>query len=230
MMDLTLKAIQAFTISTSTLSLTAGVVGTDGKIPSEGLQCHHGLETVGIPSKGHIKLVTGLALPTTRPSNSGLSSPASPSLPLTFRFLLVDLILSPDARQLAYIKNTNDVSKICICDTPPVVLTQARVCIPQTSFIPALTLLMYTGHCTQKSTLDHLLHVRLSFFYLLHHSPIAIIVVSCNSSSSCRVSHTTNICYNYSAETSAYERPAATLFPSPRQISSLLPSYECITA
>jgi WD40 repeat protein len=41
------------------------------------------------------------------------------------------LILSPDARQLAYMIDTKDDCKICICNAPPDVLTQARVCIPQ---------------------------------------------------------------------------------------------------
>ncbi|KAG1883363.1 hypothetical protein F4604DRAFT_286071 [Suillus subluteus] len=62
------------------------------------------------------------------PSSSGLSSPASSSLPLISN----RLTLSPDSRQLAYTtspKNDSDY-KICVCDTPPDVLTQARVHIP----------------------------------------------------------------------------------------------------
>lgn len=61
----------------------------------------------------------------------------------------------------------------------------------------------------QKSTLDDLLHVRISFFDSLNHSPIAIIAVSCYSSSSWSAPQTTNSCHTYGPETSAYKRPAA---------------------
>ncbi|KAG2750119.1 hypothetical protein P692DRAFT_201864861 [Suillus brevipes Sb2] len=95
MMDLTLKAIQAFTIGTKWWDLME-------KFHRSGLQCHHGLETVGIPSKGHIKLVTGIAL-----SFDGalLSSTSNDKTIELWAFESRQLLASFD---LAYIKNTND--------------------------------------------------------------------------------------------------------------------------
>jgi hypothetical protein len=37
------------------------------------------------------------------------------------------LLLSPNSHQLAYTTRTEDNDKICICDTPPDILAQARV-------------------------------------------------------------------------------------------------------
>jgi hypothetical protein len=64
------------------------------------------------------------------------------------------------------------------------------------------------------------------FIFSSHHSlaPIDIIAVSCNSSSSRWAPQTTNICYSYSAETSAYRRPAASRFPSTQHTPSLHPT------
>ncbi|KAG2073848.1 YVTN repeat-like/Quino protein amine dehydrogenase [Suillus decipiens] len=113
------------------------------------------LGTVGAPFEGH--------------TNSGLLSLlASYDVHDTIR-----LILSPDSFQLVY---TNDY-KICICDTPPDILAQARNVARK-----------------QPARKDLL--------------------------------HTTNICHTYSVETSTYNRPATTHFPSPPQTFSLLSSRQ----
>ncbi|KAG2750462.1 WD40 repeat-like protein, partial [Suillus brevipes Sb2] len=90
------------------------------------------LETVGTPFKHTEHAITGLALSF---DNALLASAsydntiklwafesrqllASFNVPRIYR-----LFLSPDSRQLAY---TNDDYNICICDTPPDILAQAR--------------------------------------------------------------------------------------------------------
>jgi WD40 repeat protein len=181
------------------------------------------LETVGSPFEGHTDLVRGLALSfdgallASTSQDNTIKLWAFESRQLLASFDAQDplrLILSPDSRQLAYATTTKDDCKICICDTPPDVLSQARVRIPRKHVVCVLTLL--TGYCTQKSTLNHLLHVCISFFYLLHHLPIAIIVVSCNSSTSCRALQTTDIHHTCVTGASAYKIPAATLLFSPQ--------------
>jgi WD40 repeat protein len=109
------------------------------------------LETVGTPFEGHTSLVTGLAL-----SFDGTLL-ASSSLDDTIKLWAFEsrqllasfdvhnpsnLILSPDSRKLAYTTFTKVLSpvspgpgytttykdhEICICDTPPDILAQARV-------------------------------------------------------------------------------------------------------
>ncbi|KIK43160.1 hypothetical protein CY34DRAFT_804167 [Suillus luteus UH-Slu-Lm8-n1] len=100
------------------------------------------LDVVGTTFEGHTYLVTGLAL-----SFDGALL-ASASLDNTIKLWAFEsrqllasfdaqdpfrLILSPDARQLAYMINTKYDCKICICDTPPDVLTQARTIARKTS-------------------------------------------------------------------------------------------------
>jgi WD40 repeat protein len=95
------------------------------------------LETVGTPFKGHTDRVTGLALS----FDDALLASASwhdhtiklwafESRQLLASFDVQNiyrLVLSPDSRQLAYTVNTESDHKICICDTPPKFLAQARV-------------------------------------------------------------------------------------------------------
>ncbi|KAG1859349.1 quinon protein alcohol dehydrogenase-like superfamily [Suillus subalutaceus] len=104
------------------------------------------LGTVGAPFEGHTKSVGGLALS----FDDALLASASDDLTIKLwafesRQLLASfdvqnafpLILSSDSRQLVYTKDDN---KICICDTPPNILAQARLI------------------ARKKSTIDHLLH------------------------------------------------------------------------
>ncbi|KAG2338119.1 WD40 repeat-like protein [Suillus weaverae] len=123
------------------------------------------LETVGTPFEGHTKLVTGLtlsfdgALLASASNDDTIKLWALESRPLLASFTaqnLLRLTFSPNSRQLAYTVNTEGDHKICICDTPLDILAKT------------------IAH--KKSTLNHLLHVRISFFSL-HNSPITIISV-----------------------------------------------------
>ncbi|KAG1779873.1 hypothetical protein EV702DRAFT_1194620 [Suillus placidus] len=122
------------------------------------------------PFEGHTDFVTGLAL------SFDHALFASASLDNTIKLWAFEsrqlfaaasfdaqnvlrLIISPDSCQLAHMVITQDDCKICICDIPPDVQSQARAI------------------ACKKSTLNHLLHVHLAFFHLFHHTPIAIIVV-----------------------------------------------------
>ncbi|KIK43120.1 hypothetical protein CY34DRAFT_804122 [Suillus luteus UH-Slu-Lm8-n1] len=107
------------------------------------------LETVGTPFKGHTKLVTGLALSfddallASASFDNTIKLWAFESRQLLASFHVQDifrLILSPNSHQLAYTTYTEDGYKICVCDTPPKILTQAR------------------NIARTKSNLDHLLH------------------------------------------------------------------------
>ncbi|KAG1807281.1 uncharacterized protein BJ212DRAFT_756726 [Suillus subaureus] len=92
------------------------------------------LQTVGTPFEGHTDTVTGLAL------SFDEALLASASFDDTIRLWdcesrqllasfdvqkITALLLSPDSRQLAYKSYASDDHEICICDTPPDVLTQA---------------------------------------------------------------------------------------------------------
>jgi WD40 repeat protein len=96
------------------------------------------LQIVGRPFKGHAKRVTGLAL------SFDHALLASASYDNTIKLWAVEsrqllasfhvqnnfrLVLSPDSRQLAYTIHNDDKDdyKICIYDTPPNVLAEARV-------------------------------------------------------------------------------------------------------
>jgi WD40 repeat protein len=96
------------------------------------------LETVGTPFQGHTERVIGLALS----FRGALLASASKDNTIKLwdyesRQLLASfdvqnpqiIVLSPNSRQLAYVINNEDENdyKICICDTPPDVLAQARV-------------------------------------------------------------------------------------------------------
>ncbi|KAG1807271.1 quinon protein alcohol dehydrogenase-like superfamily [Suillus subaureus] len=96
------------------------------------------LETVGAPFEGHTKSIGGLALSfdgallasASYDNTIKLWAFASRQLLASFNIQvhnIVRLILSPDSRQLAYIINNNNDYKICICDTPPGILAQARI-------------------------------------------------------------------------------------------------------
>jgi WD40 repeat protein len=113
------------------------------------------LETVGTPFEGHTRIISGLALT----SDGALLASSSDDDTIKLwafksRQLLASfdvqnpevLILSPDSRKLAYTTYTRVLSpvtvspvptyvykdhKICICDTPPDVLAQARVRNPR---------------------------------------------------------------------------------------------------
>ncbi|KAG2066071.1 WD40 repeat-like protein [Suillus decipiens] len=98
------------------------------------------LETVGVPFEGHIKVVRGLALSldgtllasTSADSTIKLWAFESRQLLASFDIRTTfPLFLSPDSRQLIYATydhnhNHNDL-EICICDTPPDILTEARI-------------------------------------------------------------------------------------------------------
>jgi WD40 repeat protein len=183
------------------------------------------LETVGAPFEGHIKTIGGLAL---SPDGALLVSSGDDIKLWAFesRQLLASfdiqniscLILSPDSRQLVYGVDTEDDYKICICDTPPNILTQARVRIsqdPHTSVAVVCVLTFPLQIIARKiSTRRDILNVRISFFYELYHSPIAIIAVQ-SDSSSWWISQTTNISHTYCAKTSTSKKPATTHPPSP---------------
>jgi WD40 repeat protein len=96
------------------------------------------LKTVGTPFEGHTDRVTGLAL------SFDDALIASASLDKTIKLWAFEsrqllasfdvqhvflLVLSPDSRQLAYttLTGTRVGHTICICDTPPEILAQARV-------------------------------------------------------------------------------------------------------
>jgi len=94
------------------------------------------LEIVGTPFKGHTDSVTGLALSFDQALLASASYDHTIKLwAFESRQLLASfdlhsintLVLSPNSRQLAYTTFANDDSKICICETPPKVLAQARV-------------------------------------------------------------------------------------------------------
>ncbi|KAG2343557.1 WD40 repeat-like protein [Suillus weaverae] len=127
------------------------------------------LETVGAPFEGHMKTIDGLAL-----SFDGALLASASHFDHTIRLWAFEsrqllasfdvqnpspLILSPDSRQLAYTTYTEDDYKICICDTPPDILAQARTI------------------AREKSARRDLLDVLISFFYSLHHSSITVIAV-----------------------------------------------------
>jgi WD40 repeat protein len=103
------------------------------------------LETVGTPFEGHTTLVTGLALSFDGALLASASYNTIKLWAFESRQLLAsfdvknpsNLILSPNSRQLAYTTYTSSYTvgdpitfkdhEICICDTPPDVLAQARV-------------------------------------------------------------------------------------------------------
>ncbi|KIK34868.1 hypothetical protein CY34DRAFT_612311 [Suillus luteus UH-Slu-Lm8-n1] len=107
------------------------------------------LETVVAPFEGHGKRVTGLALSfdnallvsASRDDTIKLWAFESRQLLASYDITAIrSLVLSPDSRKIAYAVNTEDDYKICICDTPPDVLAQAR------------------DIARKKSNLNHLLH------------------------------------------------------------------------
>jgi WD40 repeat protein len=94
------------------------------------------LDTVGASFQGHTKFIRCLALSvdgTLLASSSNddtikLWAFESRQLLASFEVNYVSrLIFSPNSRQLVYTINTKDDYKICICDTPPDVLAQARI-------------------------------------------------------------------------------------------------------
>jgi WD40 repeat protein len=119
------------------------------------------LDTVGAPFEGHTNTIVGLALSV----DGALLASASyhdetiklwafESRQVLASFdvqNVIRLIFSPDSRQLGYVINTEDdwdhVHKICICDTPPNVLAQARVRISCTHLL--FVIIILTDYCTQ---------------------------------------------------------------------------------
>jgi WD40 repeat protein len=103
------------------------------------------LETVGAPFEGHTKRIWGLALSVDDAllascGNDIIKLWAFGSGQLLASFDVLNsfrLIFSPDSRQLVYTVYTEDdhSDKICICDTPPNILAQARVCISRTHLL-----------------------------------------------------------------------------------------------
>ncbi|KIK38494.1 hypothetical protein CY34DRAFT_809291 [Suillus luteus UH-Slu-Lm8-n1] len=93
------------------------------------------LKTIGTPFEGHTQLVTGLALSfdnallVSASYDNTIKLWAFESRQLLASFdiqNLLRLVLSPDSHQLAYTTFAEGNYKICICDTPPDVLAQAR--------------------------------------------------------------------------------------------------------
>ncbi|KAG1760174.1 WD40-repeat-containing domain protein [Suillus occidentalis] len=93
------------------------------------------LETVGAPFEGHGKVVTGLALSfdnvllVSASFDNAIKLWAFESRQLLASYdikAINSLVLSPDSRKIAYAANTTGDHKICVCDTPPDVLAQAR--------------------------------------------------------------------------------------------------------
>ncbi|KAG2339328.1 hypothetical protein BDR05DRAFT_1003437, partial [Suillus weaverae] len=127
------------------------------------------LETVGAPFEGHTKFISGLALSfdgalltSASYSDNTIKLWAFESRQLLASFDVQDpvrLILSSDSRELAYTTSTKDDHKICICDTPPDILAQARTI------------------ARKKSARRDLLNVCISFFFSSYNSPITIITV-----------------------------------------------------
>jgi len=144
------------------------------------------LEAVGAPFEGHTKTIWGLALSVDGAllASCGYDDTiklwAFKSRQLLASFDVQNthhIILSPDSRQLAYTTNTEDGHKIYICDTPPDVLDQARVCISRTVICFRVLIFPLQVIARKKSTRRDILNVRISFFYSLYHSPIGIIAV-----------------------------------------------------
>jgi WD40 repeat protein len=118
------------------------------------------LEPVGAPFEEHTQTVTSLAL-----SFDDIIL-ASASYDNTIKLWVFEsrqllasfdvqnvlrLTFSPNSRQLAYVVNTKDDYGICICNTPPNVLAQARVRIPfKTSTVRVLTLLHRLLHAKSR--------------------------------------------------------------------------------
>jgi hypothetical protein len=116
------------------------------------------LDTVGAPFEGHTKIINGLALSvdgallasSNYDENIKLWAFESRQLLASFDVHHPDcLIFSPDSRQLVYTTITKDVHKIHICDTPPDVLDQARVCISRIHLFSCPNIPL-TGYCTKK--------------------------------------------------------------------------------
>jgi len=116
------------------------------------------LETVGASFEGHTKNVNDLALSSDGALLASSSNDDTIKLwAFESRQVLASfdvhhpyhLLLSPDSRQLVYAINTKDDYKIYICDTPPDVLDQARVCISRTHLFSCPNIPL-TGYCTKK--------------------------------------------------------------------------------
>ncbi|KAG1737356.1 hypothetical protein EDD22DRAFT_342942 [Suillus occidentalis] len=124
------------------------------------------LETVGAPFEGHGKVVTGLALSfdnallVSASFHNAIKLWAFESRQLLASYdikAIHSLVLSPDSRKIAYAANTTGDHNICICDTPPDVLAQARVrMLPKHDCLCANTPLQDIAR--KKSNLNHLLH------------------------------------------------------------------------
>jgi WD40 repeat protein len=135
------------------------------------------LDTVGAPFEGHTKFIRCLALSvdgTLLASSSyddtiKLWAFESRQVLASFDVQNTDcLIFSPDSCQLVYTTYENG-SKICICDTPPDVLAQARVCISRTVICFRVLIFPLQVIARKKSTRRDILNVRISFFYSLYH-------------------------------------------------------------
>jgi hypothetical protein len=163
------------------------------------------LETVGTPFEGHIKFVSGLALSfdCALLASSSYYDEIIKLWAFESRQLLAsfdvqnpsNLILSPDSRKLAYTTYTIVPSsnpdldyptftdyRICICDTPPDILAQARVCNPANiHFLYADIPLQSIAR--KKRALSDLLNVRVPFLLLItplihhHHCSLMQLVV-----------------------------------------------------
>jgi WD40 repeat protein len=144
------------------------------------------LETVGASFQGHTKLIDGLAL-----SSDGTLLASSSSSDDTIKLWAFEsrqvlasfdvqntdcLIFSPDSCQLVYTTYENG-SKICICDTPLGVLTQARVCLSCTASVIHVLTFHSQIIARKKLASRDILNVQISFFDSLYHLPITTIAV-----------------------------------------------------
>jgi tricorn protease-like protein len=143
------------------------------------------LQTVGTPFQGHTDYVNGLALS----FRGALLASASDDNTIKLwdyesRQLLASfdvqnpriLVFSPNSRQLAYVINNKDGCKIYICDTPPEVLAQARVCILH-KHLPFVCQYSLTDKRTQKGSSPRCTKCTHFIFHSLHQSFFTVIAV-----------------------------------------------------
>jgi WD40 repeat protein len=140
------------------------------------------LKTVGAPFEDH-KHVTGLTLSFDQTLLASASRDDTIKLwAFESRQLLASydiknihlLVLSPDSRKIAYTVITEGDRKICICDTPPDILAQARVCILPKHSDCSCANIPLQNIARKKLNLNHLLHVRISSSHYATHPLISL--------------------------------------------------------
>jgi len=151
------------------------------------------LETVRTPFKGHTKVITSLALSydcTLLVSASydrtvKLWAFESRQLLASFNLTTRNLILAPDARQIAYMEHYSEgPAQIYICDIPPDILVQINI-PPSRESIVCICLFMSCLYVNTNSLQSLHTGDPLSVCYpvlRIIHSSFDIVVVWCNSS------------------------------------------------